>query len=345
MPSPIYSLASDYVDRMATLDPIAATAQGIAGHDADLTDYSPAGVEARAAHQRETIAALAALTPTDDRERIAAAFITERLSAFLAADAAGEPYRALRIIGSPMGGIRQCFDLMPHATVEDWVTIATRMEKIPAALGGFRASLEHGRSRGLMAARRQAVECAKQAEAWSGFAGGQPFFARLAESRTTAGIQDATLGTRLEAAAAAATEAYAAFGRYLRDEYAPAAPEKDAVGPDRYRTAALATLGATIDLDETYNWAWDDLHRIEADMQATAALIRPGLSVAEVEAFLEADPARAIEGEDAFRHWMQDLQDRTIAELNGKHFDIPEPVRSIEAMIAPPGGAAAMYYT
>jgi hypothetical protein len=27
------------------------------------------------------------------------------------------------------------------------------------------------------------------------------------------------------------------------------------------------------------------------------------------------------------------------------HFDIPEPVRRVEAMIAPPGGAAAMYYT
>ena len=32
-------------------------------------------------------------------------------------------------------------------------------------------------------------------------------------------------------------------------------------------------------------------------------------------------------------------------ELNGEHFDIPEPVRQIEAMIAPPGGALAMYYT
>ncbi len=37
--------------------------------------------------------------------------------------------------------------------------------------------------------------------------------------------------------------------------------------------------------------------------------------------------------------------DRTIAELDGVHFDIPEPVKTVEAMIAPPGGAAAMYYT
>src|SRR2546423_2288460 len=34
-----------------------------------------------------------------------------------------------------------------------------------------------------------------------------------------------------------------------------------------------------------------------------------------------------------------------MAALDGPHFDIPEPVRTVEAMIAPPGGAAAMYYT
>ena len=60
---------------------------------------------------------------------------------------------------------------------------------------------------------------------------------------------------------------------------------------------------------------------------------------------LETDPARAIEGEQPFRAWMQDLQDTTIAELHGTHFDLPEPVRRIEALIAPPGGALAMYYT
>ena len=37
--------------------------------------------------------------------------------------------------------------------------------------------------------------------------------------------------------------------------------------------------------------------------------------------------------------------DRTIDQLDGHHFDIPAPIRRVEAMIAPPGGAAAMYYT
>ncbi len=37
--------------------------------------------------------------------------------------------------------------------------------------------------------------------------------------------------------------------------------------------------------------------------------------------------------------------DGAIDALDGTHFDIAAPVRRVEAMIAPPGGAAAMYYT
>src|SRR5205823_8488341 len=57
------------------------------------------------------------------------------------------------------------------------------------------------------------------------------------------------------------------------------------------------------------------------------------------------DEARTIDGEDAFHDWNQDLIDRTITALNGTHFDIASPLQRCEAMIAPPGGAAAMYYT
>jgi uncharacterized protein (DUF885 family) len=60
---------------------------------------------------------------------------------------------------------------------------------------------------------------------------------------------------------------------------------------------------------------------------------------------LESDPARVIEGEETFRRWNQDLIDATIASLDGVHFDIAGPIRRCDAMIAPPGGAAAMYYT
>ena len=103
--------------------------------------------------------------------------------------------------------------------------------------------------------------------------------------------------------------------------------------------------GASPDLDETYAWGWSELHRIEAEMAATAERIAPGVGVEGAKELLESDPDRAIDGVDAFQEWMQNLQETTIAELNGTHFDLPEEVQLIEALIAPPGGTLAMYYT
>jgi uncharacterized protein (DUF885 family) len=65
----------------------------------------------------------------------------------------------------------------------------------------------------------------------------------------------------------------------------------------------------------------------------------------EVVQLLETDKSRVVEGEDAYKAWLQTLHDEALAELHGRHFDIPEPIRRIEVMIPPPGGAAAAYYT
>jgi uncharacterized protein (DUF885 family) len=80
-------------------------------------------------------------------------------------------------------------------------------------------------------------------------------------------------------------------------------------------------------------------------MVRTAHRILPGGSVAEVTELLDTDPRRAIEGDANFRAWNQAFLDQTIAELNGVHFDIPTPVLTVEAMLAPSGGSPAMYYT
>jgi uncharacterized protein (DUF885 family) len=80
-------------------------------------------------------------------------------------------------------------------------------------------------------------------------------------------------------------------------------------------------------------------------MRHVGERILPGAALGEVIEHLDRDTARAIDGVDEFQQWNQELIDTTIAELNGTHFDIPEPLHRCEAMIAPPGGAAAMYYT
>ena len=75
--SRIYTIAGEYVDRWAALDPIGATESGVPGHDAEMTDYSPAGVEARVRLDRETLAALAVAPVEGERDRIALDLMVE----------------------------------------------------------------------------------------------------------------------------------------------------------------------------------------------------------------------------------------------------------------------------
>ena len=64
-PSPVFDLADRYVERFAALDPLAATGEGIGGHDHEMTDYSPDG-ERRARRARPRHAARARRArPTD----------------------------------------------------------------------------------------------------------------------------------------------------------------------------------------------------------------------------------------------------------------------------------------
>jgi len=327
------------------LDPIAATSRGVVGHDAEMTDYSPEGQASRASLDRETLAELSALQPPSALDRIAAEVMRERLQVALEQDEAGERLRDLRIIGSPFQSIRQCFDLMATTTEQDWEVLATRMERVPQALRSLEAGLREGVNRGVVAARRQALACAEQGEAWTGSRKGPAFFPTLVARHAPIGAGNGTLQRRLDAAAANATAAYAEAVRFLRDEYAPKGAARDAVGSERYQLWTRAFLGAEIDPAKVYEWGWEELHQIEDRMVVVAGQIRPGESLAAVVHLLETDPARSIDGVDAFRTWLQQLMDRTIAELDGTHFDIPEPAKRVEAMIAPPGGAAAMYYT
>ena len=272
--------------------------------------------------------------------------MTERLSVRIAAFDAGEHLRALRIIGSPMQGIRSGFDQMPRATQEDWQNIATRLKLVPRALSGFRATLLEGLARGMPAAQRQARECAKQAAIWSGQQGTPSYFSTLLDAyNVIPALASESLRADIEAGVRASEGAYAELRTFLEHAYVPRATERDASGRERYQLMSRQFNGCEVDLEETYAWGWDELYRVEREMAAIAAKILPGGSVDEVQQLLDTDPARAIDGVDAHRAWLQDIHDRALVELDGKHFDIDPRIKRVEVMIPPAGGALAPYYS
>src|SRR6478672_2434186 len=335
------TISETFVEKYAALDPITATYLGIAGHDDRLTDLSPDGFAARESLARSALAAATAATPTDEREAVARDAFLERIGLEVDRVDAGLTRADFSVISSGLHEIRQVFDLMPTEGEGAWAAIDARLAAVPGSVQDYRVTLAEEAARGNVAAARQYAEVADQVRNWTGQAGeGGDFFAGLV---ARSGV-DGALRSRLDRHAAAASRAFADFGLFLEDEMEPRGRDREAVGRDHYALASRYFLGAQVDLEQTYLWGWEELKRLADDMGATADRIKPGAGVAEAVAFLDADPARTVHGREAFRAWMQELADRTIDELAGVHFDIPEPVRRIECCLAPTNDGG-IYYT
>ncbi|HEY0216394.1 MAG TPA: DUF885 domain-containing protein, partial [Cellulomonas sp.] len=346
--TPIDAIADSYVTTLATLDPLTATSLGIPGHDHEMTDLSPAGHDARAEAARSTLLALDGHAPSDEVDEVTLAAMRERLGLDIELHDAGETLADLNNIASPVQSLRDVFDVMATDGADAWSTIAQRLTALPGAEAGYVESLRLAASRGRVPAIRQVREALAQAAELADPA--SSFFTTFtqgpeAQAALAAAPDPTALRRDLERGAEAARGAYADLATFLRDELAPQAPEADAAGRERYALWSRYFLGATVDLDETYQWGLEELARVVDEQERVAAEIAgPGASVEQAVAVLDADPSRRLEGTEALRAWMQSTADAAVEALDGTHFAIPAPVRTLECRIAPTQNGG-IYYT
>ncbi|MGK4582972.1 DUF885 domain-containing protein [Kitasatospora sp. HPMI-4] len=336
-------IADAFVHELADLDPLVAVYLGLNPEDDRLPDLSPAGQEKVADLSRRTLAQLdeveAAGTELDDAERRCARLLRERLTAELAVDDAGENFRAVRNLGSPLHSLREAFTLMGTDTDEQWAVIGRRLARVPLAVRQYRERLAEGVERGLLAGPRQVTTVIGQIAEWVEGEVPGGWFGTFVQGAPEAQHE------ALSAAAVAATESIAELGDWLRDVYGPAAAgTPDAVGRERYARWVRYWTGAELDLDEAYAWAWSQFHDLDAQMRAEAEKVRPGSTPMEAMKWLETD-GPAVKGEEEARAFLQGLMDQAINDLQGTHFDLADPLLKVESKIAPPGSAAAPYYT
>ncbi|MDQ0864062.1 DUF885 domain-containing protein [Arthrobacter globiformis] len=338
----IDAVADAHTDTLVALDPSLATTLGIPGHDTEFQDFSPAGLGRFAAAERKTLQALEGLEPVDDVDAVTLDALRERLGLQLEIHDSGWNLAELNNIDSPAQNIRSIFDLMPTDTEEHWANIAGRTHSVPAAISGYIESLRTAKDNGKVSARRQVSIVIEQTTKYAAEDG---FFAKLAaDAKTLDGPLPAELQEKLDAGAAAARAAYAGLAAFLQEELLPVAPEKDAVGRERYALASRVFLGAAVDLEETYAWGVEELERIIATQEQVAGQIKPGASIAEAKEILNSDPTRQIKGTEALTAWMQELSDRAISDLAGVHFEIPDVMKTLECRIAPTD-EGGIYYT
>ncbi|MFB7111494.1 MULTISPECIES: DUF885 domain-containing protein [unclassified Streptomyces] len=338
-------VADAYVDELIALDPITGTYLGVKESSSRLPDTSPAGQQALADLARTTLARLdeAERQPgaDSDIERRCARLLRERLTAELAVHDADEGLRTVSNIHSPVHSVREVFTITPSATDEDWAAIAERLRAVPAALSGYRESLALGLDRKLYGGPQPTAIFIEQLTEWSDTDGnGRGWFEDFASEGPE------SLRAELDEAARAATAAVVELRDWMRDVYAPTIGDApDTVGRERYARFSRYFNGTDLDLDEAYAYGWSEFHRLLGEMRQEAEKVLPGAETPWVALAHLDEHGTHIEGVDEVRRWLQDLMDEAIEALDGTHFELAERVRKVESCIAPPGGAAAPYYT
>lgn len=337
-----FELSHRLVDEYAALRPTVATFMGVPGHDHRWDDFSPAGAAALDAFVARTRAALAALpTPPDHWHALAA----ETLADWCALEEERATHRDylhdLNSLTSTFQLVRMVFDVMDSATGEGWDAITARVEGLPAALVGYRALLAEALAQGEIVALRQVEACLRQGRLTAADDG---FFQGLATTLAGTEYADPRRVARLAAALPAARAAISELTDWLESTYAPRAPKADGVGRERYIRSARRFLGMTLNPEETYAWGWREVREIEAQMAALADQIQAGATTAEVLTRLREDPAGQAPSAEAFLEMMRARQMQALSDLEGRHFDVPEPVRRLEVKRAPDTGVRGAYY-
>ena len=336
-PTELDAIADSWVDKMAELSPSYATYIGRPGFDDKLDDFSP---EAQQEHHNEIkkIQQQVQGAPVADSvDEVTKHAMLESFQLDIEMHESGLWKRNLNVIASPAQGIRDIFDLSSTDGEEAWHNIAKRMRNVPQSIEGYIRSLRLGIEAGDTPAARQIIMNIGQAEE---IAAADGFFIKLAGSNKV----PAELKADLSKAAETATAGYAKLGDFLKSELLQKANPVDAIGRERYAMFSRRFLGARIDLDETYEWGIEELARVTAEQNAVANEIKPGASVKEAIEVLNNNAARKLLSTEELRLWMQQLSDAAIEKLNGVHFDIAEPIRQLECMIAPTK-SGAIYYT
>jgi uncharacterized protein (DUF885 family) len=332
-----FELSEAFLDELVAISPMTATSLGLSGSDHLWDDLSPAGYRQRLDMARRYRAALDEhLDESDPDQRHAAIVLAGYLDTHIEEYESGDYLLDLGHIYCSYTVIRDLLDIMPRDSAVAWSNIAARLARIGQPLAGWRELLAEGVSRGQVVARRQVESVIEQAEELAG-----PD-SRLLSMLVHAEVEGFATD-ELEVGISEARKAAAQTAEWLRDEYLPHAVEEDGVGRERYVRAAEAFLGMVIDPEETYSWGWEEVARLRSEMERVASEIDPDRTVEGVIEMLETDPARSVDSAD-FPAFVQQRLDAAVADLDGPHFDVPAPARTVTVNLAPPGGALGAWY-
>jgi uncharacterized protein (DUF885 family) len=333
-----FEVSDAFTDSWADMFPVSATTLGVVGRDHMSADLSPERQHEAADLYKTTRAELVPhLENSDPVQSLAARVLVAELDERIALHNIKKYRRDLNHIASPFQDVRDVFDVMPRRTAEDWENIRSRLNGFAKTLDGYRRSLEEGVAAGDTVALRQAESVLSQVET---AASDESMFLQFVDEAASVGVDAEAIMTAVDSARSGCAD----LATWLREFYLPAARPGDAVGEEEYVRGAAEFLGMDLDPHETYDWGWDEIHRIRAEMVATSSEIDSELSLEEVVNLLKTDPDRSAATREEFTEFVSALQQDAIKQLDGEHFAVPDELKVVTVNIAPPGVPLGAWY-
>ena len=343
--TPIDAIAEDWVTTLVDLVPDIAIYIGVPGRTGEYGDLSPAGHARLAEATRELVRRLEAEQPRRRRRPGHEDRPAGRVEAVA---------RGLRREAAPARPER---DRLAAQEIRESSTSCRRRRRttgrrsrsgsanVPGAVAGYIETLRAGIAEGVVPASARCARCSSRRAATHARTASSTSSPRARSTGGGIALPDSLRADLHPRGRGAPRPPTSGSPTSSRASSLPAATETDGVGRELYALQSRHFLGAEIDLDETYEWGIEELERMIDEQTRIASEIKPGATVAEADRIPRRRPERAsCTAPMRSRRGCRSSATEAVDELGRSHFDIPEPVRALECMIAPTqeGG---IYYT
>ncbi|MDR2748338.1 MAG: DUF885 domain-containing protein [Bifidobacteriaceae bacterium] len=353
--SEIDKICNDYFLETLKEEPENALQFGLQGkvdNPNGFADYSPAGIEKQIKITQNYVEKMKNAKAETFEDSIVKEQFLQVLELSLEAESKfHDSYRQINNLFSPVQMFSRIFDFLNRETEKDFSNIAERLENLPKAVSQYTQSLEAGLEKSVVSSKRQVKLVIEQIRNQinpesSYFYTIQNDCKKLFESKAVS----QPLYKRVENAIENVIAAFKKLLDFFENTYLQKACDEDAVGIERYEYYAKEFVGQKINVEKSYLYGVEQIDQI-IEQQFSLAKEFGAKSLDKVEAIKEAakildsDPNQVIEGPENLKNYMQDIADITMKYLiDNDHFEIPEPVQKVEAMIATTD-VGAVYYT
>lgn len=331
----IFDLSEEFVHEYSKIRPMTATLWGIPGYDDRWDDFSSTSWTQDLQLCEEYERRMSMISFTGSKwEEVAFVILKEFLARTIMYVKNADYYLDINSIYCTFQQMMYALKAQPTATEADWLALEKRLQSFDTAIEQYISALRDGYNLGVVSARRQVVEVARQARETN-------LSVLLNKKNEAAGVlMDPK---RLTLLCDSVKESHNKLADFLENEYLQHAREQDACGAEYYARCVQSYIGNPVNLEDTYQWGFEEIHRLLDEIRVVCKKIDPEESdYLRVLQRVRNDPEFLMTDHDEFLGFVKTKELEAMDKLR-PFFDIPEMLATINVEKIPVDVDLAQY--